>query len=826
MITAGNPEWPKLLLSLKVTVEGLLVHQVANVWSIYGGLNRLHTAVENIFKHGCKTITKEGKADCWGFIQGLSWLQPSSSISISAEAENCNNLPASIKNDKSMLWIYKTLEQHSFSEKLSWLISDSNHLACCYEDYAFLRQPKYAEATVLCLKAVEQNQPSLLTELNPSLYVIDLNYNKFQKYHRRCSSLPDSKCKFFQNIRERNSMPKELEMPVFPARARADSIEKKKEETTVSEKKSNSLPDLTDESVYGERIRSKTVVSNKISPSVLKVEYNPPKKAESEEKKNFRYKKKRPIRREESKEWFVVQGKKEEKERKKTFMEDGGTSVLPMSTGYFPRPVLGQSLTSFLSSEQFSRASAELDRENAHFSVCEAMISVIEQMKCNRELRLAEDANEEESDEEINSLKQRIRLRRRQRFEEKQLRHLWNANLLSDGKTDTTTTDQSVSPLSTSPETPSDSISTDDVDDLEVDEANNMKELRDSELSVSMASLYSEADLSKTRREPTESTASAENVALSLLRQFKEKQLPRASDLEWLVSEEDAPQELLPLPKSWPVSPDDADLTKTSTPLRGTSDWAPPRAQVIFTLHPSPVRRILLGKQNSRCAGCGLRVQPEYAHKFRYCEYLGRYFCTGCHSNQLAVIPGRILSKWDFNRYPVSTFSYRLLDQMSTDPLFPLNDLNSNIYKKVKQLDKVRQSRLQLFYLKDFLLTCRFAEQLQDDLKKEPPYILQDPDMYSLNDLIQVKTGEMLSRLRELVKDGLSHVANCQLCQARGFVCELCPSKEVIFPWFISKVSRCSKCGSCFHLQCFKSGFCPRCARVGARRQSQIENDF
>lgn len=268
-------------------------------------------------------------------------------------------------------------------------------------------------------------------------YVIDLNFSKFQKYHRRCSSLPDAKCKFFQNIREKGK-PKELEMPVFPAaRARADSIERKKEETAVSDKKSNSLPDLNDESAFADRIRSKTVESNKISPSVLKVEYNPPKKPEKsqhEEKKNFRYKKKRPIRREETKEWFVVQGKKEE--RKKTFMEDGGTSVLPMSTGYFPRPTQGQSLTSFLSSEQFSRASAELDRENAHFSICEAMISAIEQMKCNRQLRLAEDVNEDDSDEEINSLKQRIRLRRRQRLEEKHLRHLWTANLLSDGKTD------------------------------------------------------------------------------------------------------------------------------------------------------------------------------------------------------------------------------------------------------------------------------------------------------------------------------------------------------------------------------------------------------
>ena len=136
----------------------------------------------------------------------------------------------------------------------------------------------------------------------------------------------------------------------------------------------------------------------------------------------------------EDKEWFLVEGRK--KEKKKTFMEDGGTSVLPMSTGYFPRPAQGQSLTSFLTSENFSRRVAELDRENAHFSISEAMISAIEQMKCNRQLRLVEEANEEDSDEEINQLKQRIRIRRRQRLEEKNIKSMWSTSLLSDGKTD------------------------------------------------------------------------------------------------------------------------------------------------------------------------------------------------------------------------------------------------------------------------------------------------------------------------------------------------------------------------------------------------------
>lgn len=38
------------------------------------------------------------------------------------------------------------------------------------------------------------------------------------------------------------------------------------------------------------------------------------------------------------------------------------------------------------------------------------------------------------------------------------------------------------------------------------------------------------------------SNFSAEAIAMSLLSQFSEKRLPKASDLDWLVSEKDAPQ--------------------------------------------------------------------------------------------------------------------------------------------------------------------------------------------------------------------------------------------------------------------------------------------
>ena len=63
-------------------------------------------------------------------------------------------------------------------------------------------------------------------------------------------------------------------------------------------------------------------------------------------------------------------------------------------------------------------------QENAHFSICETLISAIEQIKCKQMQQSsvpagqAEENMEGDSDEEIQDLKQRIRIRRRERLKE------------------------------------------------------------------------------------------------------------------------------------------------------------------------------------------------------------------------------------------------------------------------------------------------------------------------------------------------------------------------------------------------------------------------
>ncbi|EDW00357.1 GH11907 [Drosophila grimshawi] len=317
---------------------------------------------------------------------------------------------------------------------------------------------------------------------------------------------------------------------------------------------------------------------------------------------------------------------------------------------------------------------------------------------------------------------------------------------------------------------------------------------------------------------------SAEAVGLQLISRFKDQQLPKLGDLRWLVSEQDAPQQLLPMPKPEAqyqqqqlLANDEAQAGLT----RGTKTWAPPRQQIIFTEHPAESRSQLLQRQHYRCAGCGMHVTRQYQHHFRYCNYLGKYLCTGCHRNQLSAIPAKILQTWDFHSYAVSSFAYRLIEQMYTFPLFHVPDLNAQLYVKQKQLARARRRRQQLRFVRDLIVACRFATKEQAFFDAVPAHITNDPDMWSMCDFVDVQNKSMTRSIEQLIGLSEQHVYNCVLCTGRAFSCEHCKSRPLIYPWQ-RKVHRCAQCGACAHHNCWKSssaGVCLRCQRLQERKQ-------
>ncbi|XP_037932395.1 run domain Beclin-1-interacting and cysteine-rich domain-containing protein-like [Teleopsis dalmanni] len=310
---------------------------------------------------------------------------------------------------------------------------------------------------------------------------------------------------------------------------------------------------------------------------------------------------------------------------------------------------------------------------------------------------------------------------------------------------------------------------------------------------------------------------SAEVVGLSLISKFNDVQLPKVSELKWLVSDQDTPQKLLPLPSQKTPMTQEESLVRSRT--RGNKFWAPPRPQIIFTDQPQPNRKQQIKIQNNLCAGCGMHVAQSYIHSFRYCSYFGKYHCTGCHRNQISTIPAKILQLWDFKCYPVSVFAYRLLEQMYSYPLFYVPDINPALYIQNKILRNARKKRFQLGFVKDFIRACRFAVEENKYFDAIPNHIASELDVWSMADFIDVENKSMKRSIDELISNCEAHIFNCVLCIGRGFICEYCDKSEVIYPWQ-KNTFRCDRCGSCFHLQCWKGMVeqCCKCHRMNKRR--------
>lgn len=169
---------------MKTVVEGLLATHTTDVWSTYGGLNRVTKEVENILLHGLKSTQGNfgSQVDFWPFIHGLKRLNPIQSPSIDKIIRLAHYTPGI---DKGHVWVKDSLREHNLTAQLKTLVNNKEHLYQFYYDFAFLCEEEYFLSMCICLQAVEQNRVTLLAEL-------DLNLLNGRKKHevKRSESLP------------------------------------------------------------------------------------------------------------------------------------------------------------------------------------------------------------------------------------------------------------------------------------------------------------------------------------------------------------------------------------------------------------------------------------------------------------------------------------------------------------------------------------------------------------------------------------------------------------------------------------------------------------
>ena len=539
------------------------------------------------------------------------------------------------------------------------------------------------------------------------------------------------------------------------------------------------------------------------------------------------------------------------------------------------RSSLADSIASLITSVNVtdSEQLEQLDRENAHFSLSENIIETYEAMKCEAKKNISCSVCTNATAN--NSVQVEPQPKQSQHAKSKQMvryRRQRRQGLGSDSSRDLSLASTSISSMDNFSEDASEAIATDEsfqhnsendfIQDDEVDEVTEeldvldnsgyLSSIRETGLSLSNTSLFSMN--SETGRQSVQSrqsiassiapvdqsnTSSAEWIAYNLIRKIS-RQNAGTPELQWVINESDeVPQEMLPLPNATCISPDDQPDHLKKIRMRGTLDWAPLRNQVIFHIQPRVARKVQIVKQNYRCAGCGIKVEKKYESRMLYCHYTGKYFCRyNCHSSQRTTIPAMVLNKWDFNQYAVSNFAFNLIDKFRHEQLFNIIDVNSNLYKKSRALQRVTDLRCQLGSLRDYVAACKRGHNvLLGFLLFSPKHFANSNDVhtYSLEDLILIKSDpKLVDRMTELVKCGVSHVSKCQFCSAKGFFCEVCTSnsrngrhtpnsavKDVIFPFEVGRVTVCPKCRSAYHTRCFIN--CLKCDRI-QRRRNQAKN--
>ncbi|XP_018471860.1 uncharacterized protein LOC108843224 isoform X1 [Raphanus sativus] len=242
---------------------------------------------------------------------------------------------------------------------------------------------------------------------------------------------------------------------------------------------------------------------------------------------------------------------------------------------------------------------------------------------------------------------------------------------------------------------------------------------------------------------------------------------------------------------------------------------------LIVDIRPHKTVKQLLEAQHYICAGChryfddGATLVRDFVKalgwgKPRLCEYTGQLFCSSCHTNDMSVLPARVLHHWDFNPYPVSQLAKSYLDSIHEQPMLCVSAVNPFLSSKVPALNHIMSIRKRITIMLPYV-HCPFRKTLNKGLSTRR-HLLESTDFFALRDLIDLSKGPFaaLPAIVETVrKKILEHITEqCLVCCDVGVPCnarQACDdTSSLIFPFQQEdEVKKCRSCGLVYHKRCF-----------------------
>lgn len=155
-------------------------------------------------------------------------------------------------------------------------------------------------------------------------------------------------------------------------------------------------------------------------------------------------------------------------------------------------------------------------------------------------------------------------------------------------------------------------------------------------------------------------------------------------------------------------------------------------------------------------------------------------------ANELYEIPSRVINNWDFRKYAVSQRAAAFLHEFRYQAFIDMKLLNPDIYQYVNEMSELQSLRIQLNFIRAYLFTCcaSIIENLQKQLWSKE-YLYEHIHRYSLADIENIPKGILAEQLRKVIIFGKQHIFNCTLCSQKGYICEICQSNKILYPFDI-----------------------------------------
>jgi len=255
-------------------------------------------------------------------------------------------------------------------------------------------------------------------------------------------------------------------------------------------------------------------------------------------------------------------------------------------------------------------------------------------------------------------------------------------------------------------------------------------------------------------------------------------------------------------------------------PLEDDNDMSLYDGQLSFTICPE----LSLVEQGYECAECFSKFHPLGGH--RLCDYVGKWYCQACHWGYSSPIPARILNNWDFSPKQVCQATHQYLNLMRKKPVIDLEKISPSLCVISAELSAICRQRITVLEMKKYLMVCRLATDLKLlRMLEERQHFVDNEFMYSLQDLLDLHSGVLVTWLGNILENWQDHILACILCRAKGFVCELCPDKEELIFAFTPGTETCPDCSAVYHRECFRNcENCPRCERIRERNKLRDED--